>query len=196
MAVKKIKKDIECVWLIDSREKDTKYVKDLIDSRIGKDGIKFIGHEVVTFKPKGCKVSTGDCGFKFRERGSNSEWIETTFCCEIKRSTDAFSSLHLADNRRRIQEEINRAKDNGLDFYFIVTDDFENINKAILKIPRFRNTNTHNTNFENFMKLQEMLLDGGFIGSLVSGADLPWLIRRLAKKHIKEKKLQYFVDNS
>ena len=186
-----VKKDIECIWLIDSREKNTAYVKDLIDSRVSKDGIKFIGHEVVTFKPNGCDISTGDCGFKYREKGTDNEWIETTFCCEIKRGTDAFSSLHLADNRRRIQEELNRAKEYGLDFYFIVTDDFESINKAILKIPKFRNTNTHNTNFENFMKLQEMLLENGFIGSLVSGNDLPWLIRRLAKRHIIKNKLQY-----
>ena len=185
------KKDIEVTWIIDSREQDIKYTKDLVDSRIGKDGIKFVGIETRAVKPNGCKVSTGDVTIVYREKDSNSEWIETSFCLELKKTTDVFSSLYMANNRDRLFAEIDRAKENELDFYFIVTDDFGSINKAIQKIPKFRNTNAHNTHFENVMKLQEKLHECGFNGILTSGSDLSWLIRRLAKYHIKKNKLQY-----
>ena len=185
------KKDIEVTWMIDSREQDIKYTKDLVDSRIGKDGIKFVGIETRAVKPNGCKVSTGDVTIVYREKDSNSEWIETSFCLELKKTTDVFSSLYMANNRDRLFAEIDRAKENELDFYFIVTDDFGSINKAIRKIPKFRNTNAHNTHFENVMKLQEKLHECGFNGILTSGSDLSWLIRRLAKYHIKKNKLQY-----
>lgn len=185
------KKDIEVTWIIDSREQDIKYTKDLVDSRISKDGIKFVGIETRAVKPNGCKVSTGDVTIVYREKDSNSEWIETSFCLELKKTTDVFSSLYMANNRDRLFAEIDRAKENELDFYFIVTDDFGSINKAIQKIPKFRNTNAHNTHFENVMKLQEKLHECGFNGILTSGSDLSWLIRRLAKYHIKKNKLQY-----
>ena len=35
------------------REQDIKYTKDLVDSRIGKDGIKFVGIETRAVKPNG-----------------------------------------------------------------------------------------------------------------------------------------------
>ena len=189
-----VKKDILVKYVIDSREKDISYTKDLLDQRISKDGIKFVEIETKAVKPNGCKVSTGDITIEIKAKDDeNSEWKETTFCLELKKKNDIFGSLYTADSRNRLFAEIDRCKEYGLELYFICTDDFGDINKIIQKIPKFRNSNVHNTHFENVMKLQEKLLYSGYQGILTSGSDLAWLIRRLAKYYIKKNKLQYKV---
>ena len=78
---KAVKKDILVKYVIDSREKDTSYTKDLVDQRISKDGIKFIEIETKAVKPNGCKVSTGDITIEIKAKDDENlnETLERIF---------------------------------------------------------------------------------------------------------------------
>ena len=192
MAVKKVKKDIDVKYVIDTRERDLNYTKDILDKRRGSDGIKFTDIEVKTCKPNGMKVSSGDVTIEYRVAGTEDEWIDSKFVLEIKKGTDIMQTLFTKESRDRFYNELNRIKDEDLDFYLISTDDSETITKAIKKIPKFRNTSTEILHFENFVNLQEKLLELNMRGVLISGKnDLGWMVRRLAKRHIIKNKLQY-----
>lgn len=198
MDVRKVKKDIIVNVHVDSREQDVRYVKELIDSRITKDGIKIVSTESICVKPMDvntglpCKISTGDIGFSYKIKDSDDDWILSSFCAEIKKSTDCFGSLYMASNKLKLMNEIDRAKSYGLDFKFLVTDNVSDISKAILKIQKFRNTNAHVTHFENMLKLDDKLRECNFGGVIVTGTDLAWVLKRLIKSHIIKNKLQYF----
>ena len=85
MSVKKVKKDIDVKYVIDTRERDLNYTKDILDKRRGSDGIKFTEIEVKTCKPNGMKVSSGDVTIEYRVAGTEDEWIESKFVLEIKK---------------------------------------------------------------------------------------------------------------
>ena len=189
MAVKK-NLPINVRLLQDSREKDTYYMKDILDQRRGKDGIKFTEVKVEAVKPLGCKTSTGDLGFEFQFDGEE-EWYKTKFVAELKKSLDLTSSITNKANFDRLKLELDRAKNAGLDFFFICTEDVETINKSISKVPRLRNTSMDVVSFEKFVELQNKLTELGFSGVIVSGkGGLAWVLRRLIKIHIKKFKLQ------
>lgn len=194
-----VKKEIEIKLLIDSRECDVKYVNGVLDSRIGKDGIKISEYEVCTVKPldvntgKACKTSTGDIGFMYREKGSNSEWTLSNFCIERKGGLDLFSSLYGKANNERLQKEILRAKDYGLSFYFVCDNTLSDTIAQVKKVPKLKMTNCENTHFEQLIKFNRFLTDNGFDGIIVSGKEIAWTIRRLVKKYVKDNKLQYKV---
>ena len=145
-------------------------------------------------KPLGCEEgqSTGDLTIEYRIKDSNSEWIKSNLAIELKKSTDAFSSLYMKANRDRLFLELDRGKKYGLDFYFIVTDSLSELTKKIHKIAKFRNSNVENTHFDMMLKLDDKLRECGFNGVIVSGNDLTWCIKRVIKHHIKKNKLQYF----
>lgn len=193
MAIKK-KQDIEVKVLIDNREKDISYIKELIDGRITKDGIKIVEIEKQCVKPLGCedKQSTGDVTIEYRIKGSNSDWIKSNLAIECKRGMDFFSSLYMKANRDRLMMEIQRGYDYKLDFYVVVTDSLSELTKKIHKVPKFRNSNVENTHFDMMIKLDDKLRECGFNGVITSGSDLTWCIKRIIKHHIKKNKLQYF----
>ena len=197
MAVKKVKKELEILLLVDNREQDRSYISGILDSRINKDGIKISEVEYCTVKPLDintglpCKTSTGDISIMFREKGSNSEWIPTNLSLEIKKKLDLFSSLYTKDNRVRLELEIDRAKDYGLDFYFICDNSLADTISQIKKVPKLKMTNCEVTHFDQLINLNRKLNECGFDGLIVSGKELSWTIRRLIKLFIKENKLQY-----
>ena len=192
--LRKKKYDVEVKVLIDNKEKDISYIKELIDGKITKDGIKIVETEKQCVKPLGCEEgqSTGDLTIEYRIKDSNSEWIKSNLAIELKKSTDAFSSLYMKANRDRLFLELDRGKKYGLDFYFIVTDSLSELTKKIHKIAKFRNSNVENTHFDMMLKLDDKLRECGFNGVIVSGNDLAWCIKRVIKHHIKKNKLQYF----
>lgn len=185
------KNNIEVKVIIDTRERDISYLKDLLDVRIKKDGIKLKESEVKTCKPDGCKLSTGDITIEYRIKDSDEEWIKTKLCIELKKGGDNFSSIYLKANRDRLFREIGRAKEYGLDFYYVILDDMTETSKKIKKIPKFRNKNVNVTYFNNYLKLEDELRNNGFRSPIISGNDLAWTIKRIIKQHIKEHKLQY-----
>ena len=193
MAVKKNLPINICV-IQDSREKDTYYIKDMLDQRRGKDGIKFTEFRVEAVKPLGCKNSTGDLSFEFQFDGEE-EWQKTKFVVEIKKSLDLTNSITNKTNFDRLCRELERGKEANLDFYFVSTSDVETINKELSKVPRLRNTNMDIVGFEKYIDLQNKLTELGFCGVIVSGRQgLAWVLRRLIKIHIKKFKLQQKKD--
>ena len=193
MAVKKNLPINVCV-IQDSREKDTYYIKDMLDQRRGKDGIKFTEFRVEAVKPLGCKTSTGDLSFEFQFDGEE-EWQKTKFVVEIKKSLDLTNSITNKANFDRLCRELERGKEANLDFYFVSTSDVETINKELSKVPRLRNTNMDIVGFEKYIDLQNKLTELGFCGVIVSGRQgLAWVLRRLIKIHIKKFKLQQKKD--
>lgn len=195
MATKKTKNQIEVIILYDTREQSLDYLKTIqIDKRVGSDGIKIIGVEKEICKPNQCRVSTGDVTFKWRLKDSNEEWKYSNLCIEIKKGLDEFSSLYTKDNRCRLQDEVNRAFEEKMDFYFLITDNLTELNKKILKIPKFKYSKqslpTH-TFFNHYMKFNEYLSSKGFREMLCIGEDIGFVIRRLVKDNIIKNKLQY-----
>lgn len=195
MTAKKIKNQIEVMAIIDTRENDLNYLKSFkIDERINADGIKILGYEFETCKPNRCKTSTGDISFKWRIKDSKDEWIYSKFCVELKKNTDLFSSLYTKTNRDRLYSEVDRAKEYGLDFYFLSTDDLTTLNTKINKIPKFRKSKISNpthTFFGHLIKFNEYLKENGFNQVFCCGDDVCYTLRRLIKKHISDYKLQY-----
>ncbi len=197
MAVKKVKKDLEILVIQDSREKLTEYGKDLIDSRIGKDGIKIVSvvkECVKAFSPITndiVKTSSGDLTFWYREKDSNAEWIKSSFVIEIKQKNDIFSSNYLKANRDRLYSEILRCKNDGLYLNFLVTDDLTVTTNRLNKIAKFKNTNVENSHFENMILLNQELVKNGFEPFITTGTNLAWSIRRCIKRYIIKNKLQY-----
>lgn len=190
------KNNIDVKIIVDTREQDTSYVKGLVDVRVGKDGIKFKEVEVKCVKPIGSEKSTGDITIEYRIKDSDGEWIKTNLSIELKKASDAFTSLYTKANRERLFKEIDRAKVDNLDFYFIITDDLTNISNIIKKIPKFRNTNVNISYFDYYLKLDEKLRDNGFNAPIISGKDLSWCIKRVIKHHINKNKIQHIKKES
>lgn len=190
MAVKK-KQDLEVLLCYDTKEKDTSYVKDVLDKKINKDGIKISESLRTTCKPLGCRISTADITIMYKIKDSKDEWIPTNFAIERKCGMDLFSSLYTASNRDRLFLELDRCKEANLQFIFVSTDSIEDIMKGISNIPKFKNTNAEVTFFENFMKLQEKLNELGFLYVTTGKNGFAFTIRRLIKRFIVKNKLQY-----
>ena len=183
---------ISIKYIVDTREQDTYYVKDILDQRLNKDGICIKDTEVKTCKPLGCRLSVGDGTVEYRLHGSEDEWIKTKFCLELKKK-DLFSSIYTKASFERLMNEIDRAKENDLYFIFVATQSIDEVIKEINKIPRLKNTNAEITFFENFMKLQEKLRDCGFLYVTSGRNGLAFTIRRLIKRYVKSNKLQQKV---
>ena len=191
------KKNIAIKIIVDTREQDVSYIKDCLDSRIGKDGIKIESYEIATVKPldvntgEPCKTSTGDITIMYREKDTDNEWKLSNLAVELKKNLDILSSLLNASNRERLQAECLRAKEYGLDFYFITTNSLDDTIKQIAKVPKLRATNCEVTHFEQLCDYNKLLADSGHNPIIVSGKSLAWSIRRVIKRHVKENKLQY-----
>jgi len=193
--VKAKKQDIDVKLIIDSREQDISYIKNVLDKRVGVDGIKIKEYEVKAVKPNNCHTSTGDITIEIKVKDSKMEYIPTKLCIELKKSGDNFSSLYLKTNKDRLFNEIKRANEYDLDFYFIITDDFTETINRIKKIPKFAKGNVENSYFEAYFKLEDELIANNFRSPIISGKDLAWTIRRVIKRFIKENKLQYIEES-
>lgn len=195
----KKKKNIAIKILLDTREKDISFIKDCLDSRIGKDGVKIESYDAVTVKPldvntgEPCKTSTGDIAIMYREKDTDNEWQLSNLCIELKKGLDCFSSIYLAKNRGRLQAECLRAKEYGLDFYFITTNSMDDTIKQISKVPKLKTTNCEVTHFDQLCDYNKLLASNGHNPIIVSGKSLSWCIRRVIKRHVKENKLQYKI---
>jgi len=171
---------------IDTREKNTKYINDiLIDKRRNKDGVKIIDVEYDTVKPN-TSVSTGDVSFKYNIEGTD-EWIQSSFCIELKKGMDMFSSIYTKANFDRLKKEIDRAYEDKVDFYFVSTNNIEELNKLIMKVRRF-NESSCKIFFDKYIELNKYLASKGYCGVITSGEIIPYVIRRLIKKHIHSNK--------
>ena len=183
--------DVEVLCVIDSRENDLSYIQPLLDSEPTKDGISFVGHRIEAVKPKGSKYSTGDLTILYRKKGTE-EWLESNLSIELKKGLDSFSSIYTAENRDRLYTEIDRASAYGLDFYFLITDHFTDISKKVNNLPLLKGKHAESVYFKELVKLNKKLTQEGFDGIITTGNDLAFCIKRIIKKHIAEKKLNYF----
>ena len=114
MACKK-KYNTDVIIQVDTREQSTDYIKQIkIHKRRPKDGIKIIGTEIVTVKPKGVAKSTGDISYKYKFE-DEEEWIQSNLNIEIKKKTDAFSSIYTKANYDRLIKEFERGIEAKLD---------------------------------------------------------------------------------
>ena len=201
--VRKTKHDIEIQIVFDSRENNIDYLKYLLDSRITKDGIKFVECVKECVKPLDkntglpCKISTTDLTFRYREKDSNSEWINVPFGIELKKKLDIFSSLYLKKNRDNLYFELQRCVDYGISLYFISTNSYYDTLKQLKEIKKFNNpkssTNIINTHFEQLTEFTKKLSDSGYGSIIISGNStemLAWTIKRCIKHYIAKNKLQ------
>ena len=183
--------DIEVLIIVDSREVDLSYVKPLVESEPTKDGIEFVGYRIEAVKPKGCKYSTGDLTILYRKKGTE-EWLETNLAIELKKGLDMFSSIYTKKNRDNLYLEIDRASAYGLDFYFLITDHVADISKKVNNLPLLKGKHAESVYFKELLKLNKKLTQEGFDAVITTGDDLAFCIKRIIKKHIADKKLNYF----
>ena len=180
--------DIKVIF--DTRERDLSYIGE-VDSRRRKDGTKIIEIERKTCTPLGCKKSTADITFEYRV--DSGEWIKTPFAIEIKKGQDLVSSISSKPKYDRLIREMQRVKEANLDFYFVCDTDIGELVKELKKLennPRNKiRRGTYITFVDKYFKFNNELVAFGCIEGILICGDLWFLIRRLIKKHIKEKKL-------
>lgn len=185
------KYDIDVLCVIDSRENDLSYIQPLLDSEPTKDGISFIGYRIEAVKPKGSKYSTGDLTILYRKNGTE-EWLETNLAIELKKGLDVFSSIYTKENRDNLYLEIDRASAYGLDFYFLATYHFTDVSKKVNNLPLLKGKHAESVYFKELIKLNKKLTQEGFDAIITTGDNLAFCIKRIIKKHIADKKLNYF----
>lgn len=180
--------DIKVV--IDTREVDLSFIGEL-DKKRRKDGTKIIETEIKTCIPKGAKKSTADITFEYRIDGG--EWQKTSLALELKKGQDMVQSLSTKANRERLLREVDRAVEAELDFYFICDTDISTLVEQLKKLednPRNRIRRGSYVSFvDQYLKFNNEMVDKGYKEGILTCSDLWFLIRRLIKNHIKEKKL-------
>lgn len=177
--------DIKIIY--DTREKDLKFLDTIeIDKRRRKDGTKIIEIEQKTVKPRGVAKSTGDITYEYRIE--DGKWIKSNLAIEIKKSLDIFQSTYLKASYDRLIREVTRAKEGGLDFYFICDSDITLIVNKIKKLENIKSNrvpyNAHITFINKFLKLNKDMAKLGFVEGVLVSSDLGLLIRRLVKNNI------------
>ena len=183
--------ELEVRLWVDPKEQDIRYVNEILKSEKTKDGIEFIDYVVESVKPLGIKYSTSDLSILYRKKGTE-EWLETNLGIELKKGLDSFSSIYTAENRDRLYLEIDRASAYGLDFYFLITDHVTDISKKVNNLPLLKGKHAESVYFKELLKLNKKLTQEGFDAVITTGDDLAFCIKRIIKKHIADKKLNYF----
>lgn len=181
------KKVIECLLIIDSREQDTYYLKDVLDKddTIGSDKIIIKNSIVECVKPLDCKVSTGDIGLKWRYQGE-IEWNDTKLAIELKKGLDMATSIMVKDNFNRLCKEVERARESDLDFYFLHTHNFTEIEKELKRLKKFKDSNIEVIYFESLLKFDKILRENGYSTICTGKENLGLAIRRIVKNYIKQ----------
>jgi len=176
--------------IVDTREKDLSYIGE-VDKRRRQDGTKIIEVEVKTCTPLNCKKSTSDITFEYKIDGG--DWNKTSLAIEVKKGMDLVQSLSTVSKRDRLIREVQRAIDADLDFYFIGDTDVGKLVADLKKLegnPRNKIRRGSYINFlDQYLKFNNTLVEMGFPEGIIICSDLWFIIRRLIKKHIKEKKL-------
>lgn len=177
------KTKIYCKLIVDTREQKLQYIKPILDKRIGKDGISLKEYEIKTCTPLGATKSTGDLTLEISK--DNIHFFKTSFCIEIKKGMDMFSTLWT--NGKRFKNELERTK--NIEKFYIVHD--YTLNEIVHEIER------------NYMKgyLKSYAAVEGFsraylklceeypvICSGQSEDALSVIVRRLVKEYIKSNK--------
>jgi len=179
------KKQYQIKLIYDTREQDTSYVKDIMDNSFDSNGLSICYQERACVKPLGCDISTGDITVEYREVGTE-EWLKTSLALELKKSLDLSSSIMVKDNFTRLCSEITRSKQANLDFYFLVTHSFDEIERDLKKLKKFKDTNVEIIFFEAFLKLDAKLRENGYSTMCVGTKNLGKAIRRIIKLHIRK----------
>jgi len=189
---------IDIILLVDTREQDLGYINSIeFDKRRKSDGVKIVGYEIVTIKPRGVKVSTGDISYKYKV--NEGDWINSNLSIEIKKGMDLMSSIYTKASYDRLIREIQRAKDAQLDFYFIsdtditsmvsyikkLEPDFSRFGKSALKKSKLK-ANSNVLFVEKYLQLNNDLKEFGYNGIMCSGKDIWILIKRLIKNNLKK----------
>ena len=187
---RKVAQNIDVIVQYDSKEQDLNYLKTIkIDSRRNKDGVKIIGLERTNVKPLGTTVGTSDISFKWCFEDNQEEWFQSNLAAEIKKGTDAMSSIYTKASYDRLIREFERGIKVNLDMYYLVTDNMTELNRKINAIRKF-NDNTCKIFFSNYLKLTTYLQENK-IPMICTGSDIGWVIRRVIKENIKKNKLNY-----
>lgn len=185
---KKAKKhNIEVKIVIDSKEKITDWLDDFeFDKTYKSDKVMISSYEQRCVKPLGCSVSTSDLTIEYRLEG-NKEWQKTKLATEIKRKGDLVNTLY--SNMKRFKEELKRAEEAELEFYFLHDWDFEDARNHIKKLQAMKkmgyNTRPEITFESNYIHVSKRA------NCICCGRYFADAIRRIIKDFIKENRLQY-----
>lgn len=184
------KKEIYIKLIIDTREKNTNWVDKFSFDKKSKDKIIFEGYEIKVFKPlsnegKTIPTSTGDVGIEYSY--DKNKWHKTNLCIELKRDSDFSTTLY--SNWKRFSNEIERAKEYGLDFYVVynqstrkMMENFERL-KCMKRIPFY--TKPHKVVYDKMIEM----VDGGV--KLIYTHQIEEVVKRIIKNYIKKNNIQY-----
>jgi hypothetical protein len=174
-----IKKHIDVILQIDTREKRLDYIKDFkFDKSYGTDRIKISGYEIVTIK-------TGDIGFKFSLDGGET-FNNSNLRIEIKQNEDIFNTLY--SSWVRFKKELLRVIDEKLIFYIVCNWGFTDIKGHIKKLQLMKKMSYKTQPFKTF---EDRYIDVVEKVPIIQTDNIGETIRRIIKKHIVKNKLQY-----
>lgn len=192
MALKK--SNILVKLIIDSREQDLSFLdKFKFDKKYSAEKIKIDGYDI--HYPMKCldkenneiKTSTGDISIMF-SLDEGLTWNKTNLSIELKKDSDFSSTIY--SNWKRFSDEINRAKEYGLDFYIVYNQSTRQMHehfdklKSMKKIPYY--ATPHKVIYDRMLELGDLNI------TMIYSHEIHEIIKRIVKHHIKKNKLQYF----
>lgn len=171
--------------IIDTRERDLKYVEHILKNSKDKENITLNNYKIATCRPLGCRLSTGDITYEYSI--DNINWFPTSFAIELKKGMDLFSTLW--SNYPRFKEELERAK--SLETFYIIHD--YTYNEIITEVARkiLKGFSNNEYSIEGFTKQYINLCITNAV--ICTGKDskqisLGKCIRRMIKEHFKSHK--------
>lgn len=187
------KKNIIIKLIVDSREQNLNYLEKFeFNKKFGTDKIKIESYEIKTpFKcldknGKEVKTSTGDLGIEY-SLDNGETWNKTNLSIELKKDSDFSTTLY--SSWKRFSNEIERAKEYGLDFYIIYNQStrqmlecFEKL-KYMKRLPIY--AQPEKVIYDRMIELQ----DNGV--KMIYTHQIEEVIKRIIKNYIKKNKLQY-----
>lgn len=184
---RQVKKKIDVRIIIDTRERNLDYIKDLkFDKDYGADKIKILDYKIETVKCLSTPTSTGDITIQYRFEGETT-WKKTKLSIERKFDSDIFSTLY--SSYKRFTNELNRADKYDLDFYIVHNWSFNDIKAHILRLQKMNKMSYKTQPYYVF--LDRYLEISNKVAVVQCDDDFALVVRRIIKKFIKDKKLQY-----
>lgn len=187
------KKNIIVKLIVDSREQDLKYLEKFeFNKKFGTDKIKIESYEIRT--PFKCldkngneiKTSTGDLGIEY-SLDDGETWNKCNLSIELKKDSDFSTTLY--SNWKRFSNEIERAREYGLDFYIVYNQStrqmlecFEKL-KYMKRLPFY--AQPEKVIYDRMIELQD---DGV---KMIYTHQIEEVVKRIIKNYIKKNKLQY-----
>ncbi|MGL5647015.1 MAG: hypothetical protein ACRDDY_04125 [Clostridium sp.] len=187
------KKNIMVKLIIDSREQKTEWVESQFkfDKKYNSEKVMISGYEVHTpFKSldkNGNKVntSTGDVGIMY-SLDNGDTWKECNLAIELKRDSDMNSTLY--SSWKRFTAELQRAEDNGLDFYIVYNQSTREMQGHFAKLKVMKKISFYENPEATYY---DRLIDVSKRFPVIYTHEIHTVVRRIVKKYIKEKRLQY-----